>query len=175
LYISVELSLASLILAYLVLAIALGVIKGRKYLSSKPNQKKGKDYFMHTERTVLTLAGFSLTALTLLVSIQFRELAQLSSTIFFFSVAFSSMIISYVSSLMRLMRFFTYVSDVLLNTGLLAIACGFFAFFGNFLSWSNGSTIVFAVLLTVLFVGALYEEYFFLGVSKDWEEVKNNE
>jgi hypothetical protein len=175
---SVELFLSSLVLAYPVLAIILGIRKAWSYLTSKSNAKteeqkrEERDYLRHKERISLTFAGFSLTALTLFVSIQLRELAQLSSTIFFFSTAFSLLILSYLSSLISRVRFFTYLSDVLLNTSLLAIACGFLIFFGNFLSWNNGSTIIFIILATALFVGASYEQYFFLEVTKDFQEVK---
>lgn len=164
-----------LISVYMMLAILLGLIRGWEYHRSVPEEEKGKDYYMQSERAILTLAGFSLTSLSLFVSIQFKELAQLSSTILFFSIALSVLILSYIALQMRFRRFFPYLSNVLVNTGLLSIASGFLVFFENFLSWSNGSTIVFSVLVVLVFIGTLVDEFFYYQHFKSWGKTKKDE
>lgn len=170
-YLSSELLLIILILVYMVLAIVLGLIRGWKYLKSYPDEKLGKEYHRHNERIVLTLAGFSLTALSLFISIQFRELAQISSTLLFFSIAFSALISSSIFIRFRIRKFFLYLSDVLLNVGLLAIGCGFLVFFGDRFSYYDSLTIVFVILVVVLFLVSLVNYFFFDKYVKYWQEV----
>jgi hypothetical protein len=150
------------IVVYLASAIVWGLAKNWKYLKTIPDEKVGKEYYLHDERIVLTLAGFSLTALSLLISIQSKELAQISSTLLFFSIAFSSLVLSSIFiRAFRFLRFFIYLSDVLLNVGLLAFSCGFLVFFADRFSWNDGSTIVFAVLVFALFCLTLANYFFF--------------
>lgn len=162
--------LLTLILVYMVLAIVVGLVKGWKYLKTAPNEKTGKEYHMHNERIVLTLAGFSLTAISLFVNIQIKELAQISSTLLFFSIAFSALILSSIFIRFRLAQFFIYLSDVLLNVGLLAIGCGFMVFFVDRFSWFDGSTMVFITLVFVLFFVSLVNYFFFDRYVKYWQE-----
>lgn len=174
-HISSELLLIILILVYAVLAIVLGLIRGWKYLESYPDEERGKEYHRHNERIVLTLAGFSLTALSLFISVQFRELAEISSTLLFFSMAFSALILSSIFIRFRLRKFFLYLSDVLLNVGLLAIGCGFLVFFEDRFSWHNSLTIVFGFLVTALFLISLINYFFFDKYVKYWQEAIKNE
>lgn len=167
---STETLLLILILVYMVLAIVVGLIRGWKYLKTIPNEETGKEYHLHNERIILTLAGFSLTALSLLISIQSRELAQISSTLFFFSIAFSSLVLSSILIRFRFMQFLIYLSDVLLNVGLLSIGCGFLIFFANRFSWSDGSTIVFMVLVIALLCLTLANYFFFSKIVKNKKE-----
>jgi len=166
---STETVLLILILVYTVLAIVAGLIRGWKYLKTIPNEETGKEYHLHNERIVLTLAGFSLTALSLLISIQSKELVQISSTLFFFSIAFSSLVLSSIFIRFRFRQFFIYLSDVLLNVGLLAIGCGFLIFFANKFSWNDGSTIVFTVLVIALFCLTLANYFFFSKIIRNWK------
>jgi MFS family permease len=170
-----DIVLLVLISIYMILAILLGLLGGWRYQRSVPKEETGREYHMQSERVVLTLAGFSLTSLSLFVSIQFRELAQLSSTILFFSIALSVLVLSYISLLMRFRQFFLYLSNILVNTGLLSIASGFLVFFESFLSWSNGSTIVFSVLVILVFIGILVDQFFYYQHIKNWEKVKEDE
>ena len=168
--ISTKLLLIILILVYTVLAIVLGLIRGWKYLKSYPDEQRGKEYHRHNERIVLTLAGFSLTALSLFISIQFRELAQISSTLLFFSIAFSALILSSIFIRFRIRQFFLYLSDVLLNVGLLSIGCGFLVFFVDRFSWYDSLAIVFSILVAVLFLTSLVNYFFFDKYAKYWQE-----
>lgn len=172
---TVEQLLLTMIVAYAVLAMLIGWIRGRQYLRMHPDEEAGKEYHRHNEQIVLTLAGFSLTALSLFLSIQFNELAQISSTVLFFSIAFSALILSSIFIRFRLRQFFLYLSDVLLNVGLLAIASGFMVFFVEKFSWLEGSTIVFIILVVILFFASLANYFFFDGYVKYWRESKKNE
>lgn len=175
--ISVDLILLILIVVYMFLATVLGLVRGWKYLKGYPDEKKGKEYHQQNESITLTLAGFSLTALALLLSIQFEELSQISSTLMFFSIAFTTLISSFLSIRWRFRNFFIYLSDVFLNTGLLSIGCGLLVFFANVFSWYDGSTIVFAILVVVLFFVSLVNYFFFDRYTKHWrvEEKKSEQ
>jgi len=161
LYPTVELLLLILIGFYIFLATVLGLVRGWNYLKGFPDEKTGKEYHWHNERITLILAGFSLTAITLLVSIRFEELAQISSILMFFSLAFTTLILSHLSIRFRFLNFFIYLSDVFLNAGLLSIGCGFLVFFANVFSWHEGSTIVFIFLVVVSFFVSLVNYFFF--------------
>lgn len=165
---SIEQLLIILIAVYMILAVVLGLVRGWNYLKSIPDEKVGKEYHWHNERIALILAGFSLTALSLFLSVQFKGLAQISSTLIFFSIAFSVLILSTISIRLRFRKFFVYLSDVLLNAGYLAIGCGFLTFFVDFLSWSDGSTIVFAIFVIVLFFVSLLNYFFFDRYTEYW-------
>lgn len=164
-----------LIAVYMFLATVLGLVRGWKYLKGTPDEKTGKEYHQHNERITLTLAGFSLTALALLLRIQSEELTQISSTLMFFSIAFTTLILSSLSIRWRFRNFFIYLSDVFLNTGLLSIGCGLLVFFANVFSWYDGSTIVFTILVVVLFFVSLVNYFFFDRYTKHWRggEKKN--
>lgn len=149
---TLELMLLILIIVYVFLATILGLARRWNYLKSFPDEKKGKEYHWHNESITFTLAGFSITAIALLVSIQFNELAQISSTLEFFSIAFTTLILSSLFLRLRIRRLFTYLADVFLNAGLLSIACGFLVFFANVFSLYDGSTIVFIFLVVALLI-----------------------
>lgn len=172
---SIEAWLLILILVYVILAILGGLITRWKYLKSIPKEEVGKEYHFHNERIILTLAGFSLTALSLLISLQSRDLLQISSTLLFFSLAFSSLILSSVIIRFRVIQFLIYLSDILLNVGLLSISSGLLVFFANKFSLSDGSTIVFIILFIALFFLTLANYFFFLkivGNRKEAEEIE---
>lgn len=167
--ISNESLLLILILVYMVLAIALGLARGWNYLKGHPNEKAGKEYHRHNESITITLAGFSLTALVFVLSIQFEELARFSSVLLFFSTAFTALILSSILVRFRIRNLFLYLSDVLLNVGLLSIACGFLVFFANVLSL-DGSTVIFTILVVFLFIVSLVNYFFFDRYTEYWRE-----
>ena len=166
--ISLEIMLLILVIVYMVFATILGLVRGWNYLKGFPDEEKGKDYHFHNERITLTLAGFSLTALALLVGIGFQELAQIRSTLKFFSVAFATLILSSLFIRWRFRNFFIYLADVFLNTGLLSIGCGFLVFFADFFSWHDSSTTVFIILVVVLFFASLANYFFFDRYTQHW-------
>lgn len=172
---SLELILIILIVVYMVLATVLGLVRGWNYLKGYPDEEKGKGYHRHNERIIFTLAGFSLTVIALLVSIQFNELAQISSTLQFFSIAFATLILASLFIRWRFRNFFVYLSDVFLNVGLLSISCGLLVFFANFFSWYDGSTIVFTILVVVLFLASLVNYFFFDEYTAKWRGEKKSE
>ena len=166
--VSLELMLLILIVVYVLLATVLGLIRGWNYLKDSPDEKTGRDYHLHNESITLTLAGFSLTALALLVSIRFNELAQISSILKFFALAFTTLILSALFIRWRFRNFFVYLADVFLNAGLLSIGCGFLVFFVEFFSWYDSSTIVFIILVVALFFLSLANYFFFDRYVQYW-------
>jgi len=166
-----EFWLLLVIAVYFFLAVLWGVRRW-KDMKESPDEKTGKEYHLHQERIVLTLAGFSLTALSILIGIQSRELCQISSILLFFSIAFSSLIMSSVLVRFRIAEFFIYLSDVLLNVGLLAISCGFLVFLADRFSWTDGSTIVFMVLVVFLLC---FTFAYYLSFNKILRNDKNSE
>lgn len=153
--ISLETVLLILIPVYIVVATVLALIRRFKYLKNAPDEKRGGEYYRHSERIHLTFAGFSLTALALLIGLQINEVVQLSSTIQFFSLAFSLLIMSFVFLQFRFKNFFVFFSDVFFNAGLLSIGCGFLVFFAKNLSWYDNSTLIFLVLVIALSIALL--------------------
>jgi len=173
---STESLLLGVVAVYLVLAIVWGLAKNWGYLKTTPDENVGKEYYLHNERITLTLAGFSLTALSLLISINSKELVQISSTLLFFSIAFSSLVLSSIFiRAFRFIRFFIYLSDVLLNAGLLAFSCGFLVFFADRFSWNDGSTMVFAALVFSVFCLILVNYFFFSKAVRDQKRSEKNE
>ena len=166
--VSLEMMLLVLIAVYMFLAIVLGLNRGWSYLKGFPDEEAGKDYHQHNESITFTLAGFSLTAIALLVSIQFNELAQVSSTLKFFSIAFATLILSSLSIRWRFRNFSIYLADVFLNAGLLSIGCGFLVFFVEFFSWHDSSTVVFVILVVALFFVSLVNYFFFDRYTEHW-------
>lgn len=169
---SPEFLLTLLVIIYLIIAVGFGAYRSKTYLKKHPDEKKGKDYHQQNETVALTLAGFSLTALALLISIRFTELSSVSSILLFFSESLLFFVISFIALRFRFVNFLVYVSDVLLNAGLLSIACGFLVFLGENVSWFDGSTLVFSILVIVLFLASLANYILFDKYSRMMNEVK---
>lgn len=166
---SLELILLVLILAYMILALVLGLIRGRKYLKASPVEKTGREYYRHNERMNFILAGFSLTAIVLLMNIHFNAQiqTQISSILLFFSIAFTSLVLSTIFIRFRVRNIFLYLSDVLSNVGLLSIGSGFLVFFADVFAFT-GSTIIFIIFVVVLFSLSLVNYFFFDKYTKHW-------
>jgi hypothetical protein len=156
---------------YFVFAMLWSVLQ-RGHMKEAQDEEVGKEYHLNQERIVLMLAGFSLTALSILIGLQSKGQTQISPILVFFSVAFSSLIMSAVIVRFRIAQFFVYLSDVLLNVGLLAISCGFLVFFADTFSWTDGSTIVFMVLVVVLIV---FTFAYYLSLNKILRTEKSSE
>lgn len=149
-----EFWLIILIAVYLSIAIGVASYRLRKYLKSHPDEDAGRDYHFQHENVSLTLAGFSLTAIALLVSL-YSNFSTVSPTLAFFSLSFLFLILSPTFLRFRFVNFFVYVADVLFNAGLLSIACGFLVFFGEVVSWTDWSTVIFSILVGALFFASL--------------------
>lgn len=173
--ISPELVLFCLIAVYLLLATILAFFRCRKYLRKHPDEKIGVAYYHNDERNTLTFAGFSLTALALLVGLQINRSLVLSSEIQFFSLAFALILMAFLCLRFRFVNISIYLSDVLLNAGLLSIGCGFLVFFIKNVSWFDGSTIIFIILVTVLFLVSLVNYIFFDVYSRGTEGEKSEQ
>ena len=135
----------------------LGFKKYRKALHSYSLMKDNKKGAFYTEEIVLTLAGFSVTAIALIVSIRFQNLALVYSIVSFFSISFVVLALSW-----NLMRFQTetwdFISSVLADLGILSLGCGFFVFFFRNLSVASPEAyIIFGIFLWAFFGFRLYD------------------
>jgi len=172
---TVEFTLLILIAIYIFLSIILGLIRGWKYLRRVPNEEMEKEYHFHNERVILILAGFSLTALSIVISQLTVEPTELSSTLIFFSLALCVLILSSIALRLRVRRFSIYLSDVLLNAGLLSIGCGFLIFFAKTFSWFDISTIIFTILVVLIFLATLVNYFYFDRYMRYWRGNKRSE
>lgn len=146
---------------------------GRGYLRSRPkiyeNGKLSKEYqeWTNEQNFSAVLAGFTLAALTFVLTIQ-QESASLQ-TIEFFSFAFIFEMLSFMSFKYRVLRAFDYYGTLLQFTGLLALLNGFF----TFITAKNFSAVI------LLAYGMGYLGFFCLSVvqlkayidtMKDWNK-----
>lgn len=150
----------------------LGATKGRKYLKGYSSPEASKEYLFHSVDVVLTLAGLAITALALFIGFGLRNLAQLSSIILFFSISFVALTLS--SNLTRFpKRIYKFIADVLADTGILAIGCGFLVFFENQLQLSNGLLLLIYgfFIVAFLFLSSLdFHKYYKYWSSFDDDE-----
>jgi hypothetical protein len=145
---NLEEALLILLFAYVMAFLLLGVIKGRKHLKGYSFPEASKEYLFHSVDVVLTLAGLAITALALFIGFGLDNLEKLSSIILFFSISFVALTLS--SSFARFpRRVYTFIADMLADMGILAIACGFLAFFGHQPQWSNGLVLVYGAFIVI--------------------------
>ena len=146
--ISLESALLVLLFGYMLSFLFLGLIKGKNYLISSPKvEEQFVTSILHSEEVTLTLAGLAMTALALFVSVRYENLAEITSILLYFSISFSSLILSSCLTHFRTRRLFLYISDVLSNVGLMAFGCGFLVFFVRTLEWNGGVTLTFTIFL----------------------------
>jgi hypothetical protein len=173
---SAEISLLLLVMAYLAIAIGIGSYRLNTYLKRHPNEKQGKDYHFQHSNASLTLSGFSLTAIALLITIQYSGITDaplvqsaISPTLTFFSLSFLFLILSPVLLNFRFVNFFVYIADVFFSAGLLAIACGFLVFFGETTSWTDWTSLIFGTLVFALFLTSLINYSLFESIVRPEE------
>jgi len=158
--INLEPVLLVLLVGYVLSFLLLGLTEGRKYLTSPP--KIGEEYItsvLHSEDVTLTLAGLAMTALSLFISVRYENLGEITSILLFFSISFSTLILSSCLTHFRTKRLFLYVSDVLSNTGLMAFGCGFLIFFVRIFQWSEGLTLIFTIFVASFLILSLSHLY----------------
>jgi hypothetical protein len=151
---SSEFWLICLIVVYVLVATGIGYYRLRKFHREHPGER-GKNYQFTHDSSALTLAGFSITAIAVLVSIGYRNIVYISSTLAFFSLAFLFLILAPTINRLKFIKFFSYIANVFFDAGLLSIACGFLESFGKNVSWTDWSTIIFAILVIALMIFSL--------------------
>jgi hypothetical protein len=134
-----EISLLVLLLVYISTFMGFAFTKGRKYLESYPQGKDNKDYVFQFQNSSLTLAGLSITAIVLIVSLKFEgtfsSLTSFSAILLFFSISFVTLALAW--DLIRFPReIYHFVSGVLSDIGVLSIGCGFLVFFYSISTFS---------------------------------------
>lgn len=168
-----------LLFLYIMLSLLFGFTKGKKYLSETP--KIGQEYIasiFHTHDVVLTLAGFSMTALALFISLQYESIREIASILLFLSISFSLLTLSVILTRFMMKRIYPYVSDVLADTGLLGFACGFLVFFWKMFQWSEGLAIIYIAFITVFILLSLlnfYKYYRYWSLIDERRKVETSE
>lgn len=157
---------------HLFLTMVLAFSRFGRYLKEHPNEKESGSQYQHEERNALTFVGFSLTALALLVGLQFNKTIPLSPAIQFFSLAFALILLSVIFMRFRTVNATVYLSDVFLNSGLLSIACGFLVFFAVNISFNDASTIIFSILFIALVIASGVNYIFFDKYARRWNSDK---
>lgn len=146
-------------------SIIIALVRGRKYLAEHPKEEKERDYFFHDEEMTLILAGFALTALVLFISLS-QNLSEFASVILFFSIAFLMLTLSYLFMQIRTTRLLPYLSNVMMDTGLLAVGCGFLVFFWQKFQWSFGISIVYILFIILFIVLSVVNFYYYIEYWK---------
>lgn len=137
-----------LLFGYAATFFLLGMTKGKKYLKSYPPPEARKDYLFHSIDVTLTLAGLSITALALFISLGIERLDKLSPIILFLSISFVALTLS--TNFARFpRRVYTFIADVLADTGILAIGCGFLVFFTHEFQYLNPLAWIFTIFILV--------------------------
>jgi hypothetical protein len=150
-----EIALLVLLLAYFLTFIGFALKEGRKYLEAYPQGKSNKDYLFQSQNFSLAMSGLSVTAIALIVSLRFEELASFSSIILFFSISFVTLALSW--NLIRFPRgYYQFVSTVLSDIGVLSIGCGFLVFFWSYLSFSFFEVPITFLLFIIAFLCVAY-------------------
>jgi hypothetical protein len=165
--ISLEQLLLILLLAYVLAFALLGFFKGRKYFKSYRSEKERSDYSFHSVDVTLTLAGLSITSLALFIGLGVQNLMRFSSIILFFSISFVVLALS--SSLVRFpRRYFSFISDILADVGILAIGCGFLVFFENELPQSHDLILTYGLFITAFVLISCLELYKYYKYWASW-------
>lgn len=115
-------------LVYPVVFVLFGLLFGRHYFGTVPKQDEMKD-FEQQENISYVLAGFAITALSVVISFPNADIASREPLIDFFSIGFVSEIIAGFLSHYSGKRGFKYLGFAAQYTGLLGVINGFFAFF----------------------------------------------
>lgn len=142
----IEEALLALLFVYVSIFLLLGATKGRKWL--KGYSSKSSKYLFHSVEVVLTLAGLAITALALFIGFGLQNLGQLSSIIQFFSISFVTLTLSAVF-VRYPRRVYRFMADILADTGILAIGCGFLAFSGSHLQNYVGIVLTYGTFIVV--------------------------
>jgi hypothetical protein len=146
------------LLVYVTICLLFGFVKGRKYLKNYRSGKASEDYLFHSLDATLTLAGLAITSLAILIGLGLQNLERVSSIVLFFSISFVAFALS--SNFMRFpRRFYGYIADVLVDTGVLAIGCGFLVFFEKELPSFYELSLTFVLFIIAFLVLSCFDLY----------------
>lgn len=85
--------------------------------------------YMQMENSALVLAGFALTALTVLISVYSNNLARVNDMITFFSLSFVLLVVVSLLTYFRTHNLFSFLCYAFRYASVLAIGNGFLVFF----------------------------------------------
>ena len=180
---ALDVFLISILFIYIASFLITGAVRGRTYFKSSPtdtnipeNIAKEIAGYERSETISHTLAGFALTALTFIISLNL-DLVNLEILIIFFSL---SLIFEIASGLLYRradLRLYKYLGFVFQYAGLLAVINGFFSFLTDRLPNSYSIWIVYISALVLFFWLTGAELKLYLNNWKGWQirsQSKNN-
>jgi len=148
----------------------LGLVKGRKYFESHPSVGAPSDSLNRK----LTLAGIAVTALAIFLGLGLSNLERVSSIVLFLSISFVAFVVS--SDFVRFPKgSYKYIADILENTGILAIGCGFLVFFEKELPSSYGLIFTFGFFIIVFILLSCVDFYNYSRYWSALEQTPNKE
>jgi hypothetical protein len=179
---ALDVLLSVILFGYIACFLVIGASKGRAYFRSSPIDNKPENIerevaaFERSETISQTLAGFSLAALTFIISLS-SDLVNFETLITLFSL---SLVFEVAASLFYRhadLRLYKYLGFVFQYAGLLAIIEGFFSFLVDALPNSYSIWLVYISALVLFFWLTTRELRFYLSTWKGWEirEMKRQE
>jgi hypothetical protein len=121
-----ELAFIIFLVSYLLLFIIIGKIISKEYLWNYSRKKEDRDFS-------LAMAGFSVTAIALVLTIEYSHIILFSPIILFLSISLATLTLSWYINRFQVewfqMGFGSFVSNVLTNTGIMSLSSGFIEFF----------------------------------------------
>jgi len=115
-------SLAGFLSVYVIVALILG----RAFVLGRPREMSE---YVQIESSALVLAGFALTALTVLVSVYSNSLSRVQDMMIFFSISFVLLLMVSLLTHFRTRNLYGVLCHALRFAGILAIGDGFLVFF----------------------------------------------
>ncbi len=153
-------------------------MSGRKWFTGTPIDAE-LERFRRERPNNLTLAGFSLAALTLFLTVGTTPLdpsrsLNVRDTTFYISISLVCFIIAAYLFPIATNRYFSYIADSLELLGLLSIGIGMLLFFlNNFAEISNVQVVYWILFIAVIVIGSL-EIYFYSEMFKKIKSEKKN-
>jgi len=133
------------------------------------------DVFHKAETTSLTMAGFSLTALTFIIAIFYQNLPSVEMLIVFFSIGFIAEVVSAFSYHDTTKGLSAYSGFVFQYAGMLAILSGFFTYLLSNMSYSGYLWLIYCVGIFAFIFLTAREISFFATYWKELSDERNKQ
>jgi hypothetical protein len=140
--------------AFFLLMILSGCVFGRRYLK----QAIPRSEFPRLERsqvTCFTLAGFSLTAMTLFAAFFSTDLSAIRGTLGYLSLALVLFLVAAYLVQIRI-NVTSYMSETFELTGILAIGAAFLEFFSEQMPWAFELVAIYWAMFLAVFLLGVY-------------------
>lgn len=161
-----------IVASFFSLMVSLGIILGRRYLM----QDIKRSEFSRLERnqvTYFTLAGFSLTAMSLFGAFFIGTLVRVQGTLTYLSVALVLFLIAAYLVQIRLTYLTSYLSEILEWTGVLALGAAFWHFFSEQLPEALELSLIYWIMLLAVFTIGIINLRFYSAHWRDLDDKKD--